>query len=284
MTPVVGVPASRATLPGAWRARVPGLQARPLADTVDPLAALEAGDVAAAWVPARRVPEALLDGGGALAVVVPARAEPRDLLVPAEGRPTLGTLPRDGRVALEGTRRRALLAAHRPDLTPVALPPDPERTVAPFVRSGAADAVIVGAALARAAGIADDASEVLDPRAWLPAPAQGAWVLAVRSDDDDTRDALASLEDGGTRAALEAELTAARALDASDDSTLGVLALPYGPGLRIWGMLPSADGERVVRADISGGDETPAALGRRLAALLRERGAALARPGPGDGP
>ena len=50
-------------------------------------------------------------------------------------------------------------------------------------------------------------------------------------------------------------------------------SVPYEGGLRLWGLVVSADGTRVVRGDVTGVAAQPDALGSRLADLLRQRGA-----------
>ncbi len=224
-------------------------------------------------------------------VAIPPRPEPRDLLVPASGAFVLGTLAAGSRVALAGPRRRALLAAHRPDLEAVDCrelgqdaSSDPD--AASLLAAGAVDAVVLSAGEARATGLAARASQILEPKAWTPGPGQGAGVLVVASDDAQAAGILARLDDPPSRAALEAEEILARRLGFGPRGALGSLALPYGRWLRLWGLLASGgtvrSGEdpverpiRVVRADASGSDQDPAELADRVARLLRQRGADL---------
>jgi hydroxymethylbilane synthase len=230
------------------------------------------------------------EGRGLAVGAVPLRPEPRDVLVALEEGTTLAALPDGARVALAGARRRALLAAHRPELEAVDLPARGAGAVAAFLRGGGADAAVLAAHVARAAGLSHAASEVLQPKAWLPGPGQGASVLLVRAGDEESREALAPLHHAPTEAALEAEAAVGRALGLGADAPLGALALPYGRWLRLWTLLLSRDGRRAVRADRSGSDRRPEELGREVAALLLDRGAgllpetaAVGGAGPGGG-
>lgn len=279
----VGLPPRHPRSPSAWRDALPGLRGvsgpseevlleRLRSGEVDAVAVAVAGPGA---VPAGAPGEAAAGHPGLVVGAVPPRPEPRDLLLPAEGVPTLATLPAGARVALAGARRRALLAAHRPDLEAVDLPDRPEETVGPFLRGGGADAAVLAAHEARVAGLSDAASEILEPKAWLPAPGQGASLLLVRAEDAASLEALEPLHRPATLAALSAEASLAPALELGADAPLGALALPYGRWLRLWAILLSGDGRRAVRADLSGSDRRPRALGREVAALLLERGAGL---------
>jgi hydroxymethylbilane synthase len=49
--------------------------------------------------------------------------------------------------------------------------------------------------------------------------------------------------------------------------------MSYDGGLRLWGLVAALDGRRLVRGDLTGDAARPEELGRRLADLLRARGA-----------
>ena len=63
------------------------------------------------------------------------------------------------------------------------------------------------------------------------------------------------------------------ALGGGCQTPVGALALTYDRGIRLWGLVASVDGKRVVRGDLTGGIEDPENLGLGLADLLRRRGA-----------
>lgn len=104
-------------------------------------------------------------------------------------------LPKGASVGTSAVRRRALLAAFRPDLDAVALRGNvPTRLQR--LRDGAFDALIVAAAgLERLELDTSDLVRVdLDPEVFIPAPAQGALALEVRRGDE-LADALTDLHD-----------------------------------------------------------------------------------------
>lgn len=214
-------------------------------------------------------------------VAVLPRQEPRDVLVTLSGRAMpLHDLPGGARVGVAGLRRRAFLAAHRPDVTPVILGEEggnPLEGGADGVPDGVPplDAVIASALDARLAGLVDEVVEALDPRAWLPEPGQGAFALLARHPIAEAT----ALDHLPTRTALRAELALLEALDIGHRSTLGCLAQPSGRWIRLWAGAASAEGERLVRSDRTGPLDEPEGLGLAVARELEERGFRLVLDG-----
>lgn len=235
----------------------------------DPMGELTRGEARLLLVPAEA--QGPLPTGVCWASV-PTRIEPRDVLVPVGGASaTLRNLAAGSRVGVAGARRRSFLLAHRPDVEPVALVNGGGPGAA--LASGSVDAAILGAVEAKRSELAWRATELLDPKEWIPGPRQGALVLLAREDDEDACNAARKVEDPTARAALLAEGEALVALGVPSRAPLGVLALPHGRWIRLWAMVASADGRRVVRGDLTASLEEPEAAGRALADLLLARGA-----------
>jgi hydroxymethylbilane synthase len=221
-------------------------------------------------------------------VAVLPRLEPRDVLVTLSGRGMpLVELPRGARVGLIGPRRRAFLAAHRPDLEPIELGRETLREVASARGDGAdaasdglrLDALIMSALDARAAGLVDATVEALDAKAWLPEPGQGALALVARHPIAEAT----ALDHLPTRTALRAELALLDALDAPSDVPLGCLAQPSGRWIRLWAAAASRDGRRLVRSDLTGPLDEPEGLGAAVARQLEERGFGMVLAGAASG-
>lgn len=240
----------------------------PPADSEDPTSDVVAGGARLALIPAEaRRP---LPAGLAWAAV-PKRSDPRDVLVPMGGdSATLVSLAPGTRVGVAGARRLSFLRAHRPDVEAVALVNGGGPGAA--LSSGNVDAAIVGAAEARRGLSAWRSTEILDPKAWIPGACQGAMVLVARDEDEDARLAAFSLEHTDSRATLLAEASVMEALGVPCTAPIGVLALPHGPWIRMWAMLASSDGRKVIRGDVTGMKDSPEAAGRALANLLTTRG------------
>ena len=210
---------------------------------------------------------------GLCIAATPGRADPRDVLVGPEGRQTtLATLEKDAVVGTSSLRRVALLQAFRRDVTPRTIRGNVDTRLRKL-DEGQFDAIILAGAGLTRLGLAGRASEWLERTSWLPAPGQGALAIVTRTEDAETGQFVGALSDPDTFAAVSAERTFLEALGGGCQVPIGALGIPYDAKLRLWGLVASPDGRRFVRGDLTGDLADPQALGRRLADLLRERGA-----------
>lgn len=150
-------------------------------------------------------------------------------------------------VGTSSVRRRDQLLLLRPDLDIQALrgnvPTRIER-----LREGRYDAIVLAAAgLDRLElDLSDLVRLDLDPRHFVPAPAQGALALQMREDDPNFA-WLNGLQDDATAGAIESERAILRALEGGCQLPFGAHVLPGG-GLRAF--LQSAQGpQRIVAPD-----------------------------------
>jgi len=233
----------------------------------------------------KEVEQAVLDGRAEVAVhsakdlpsetspelvlaALPERGDPRDALV---GRP-LDEIPTGGRVGTGSVRRRAQLAASRPDLGFGELRGNiPTR----LEKAGEFDAVMLAAAALDRLGLADRIAERVDPSVVLPQVAQGALAAECRADDDGTRALLAGIDDAGVRAAVTAERAYLAELGGGCNLPCGALAESADDGLlRLEALLGSLDGRISLRARVEGHD--PVAVGVEAARrLVDEEGGRL---------
>ncbi len=220
----------------------------------------EAGGDKARWV--TDIEAALRDGGADVAVHsakdVPiempgelelagttARADARDALV---GATSLDELPGGARIGTSSIRRRAQLAALRPDLELVSLRGNVDTRLRKLA-AGEADALVLAMAGLARLDRADDAGAVLDEL--VPAPGQGALVLQTRAGEAQR---VAAITDDRALADLLAERACARELGGSCDTPLGAHVGADGV-LRAWVGLP--DGSEWMTAQ---GDDAAAQL------------------------
>ena len=210
---------------------------------------------------------------GLCIAATPTRVDPRDVLVgPLGGQITLASLKKDAVVGTSSLRRLALLQAFRRDVIPRTIRGNVDTRLRKL-DEGQFDAIILAAAGLTRLGLAGRASEWLERTSWLPAPGQGALAVVTRADDAETRQLVEALNDPESFAAVTAERTFLEALGGGCQVPIGALGIPYDESIRLWGLVASPDGRRVVRGDVSGGLTDPQALGHALADLLRERGA-----------
>jgi hydroxymethylbilane synthase len=197
---------------------------------------------------------------GLAIAAVPERADARDALV---GR-RFEALPPGARIGTGSVRRRAQLAWLRPDLTFAGIRGNMETRLSKA--SGFAAIVVAAAALDRL-GRTSDVTEVLPPGVMVPQVGQGALAVECRAGDDGTRDALAAIEHGASRRAVDAERAWLREVGGGCDLPVGAHATVAADGrITLTAMIGTPDG-RVVLRDTDSGDD-PEEVGRRLARHL----------------
>jgi hydroxymethylbilane synthase len=213
------------------------------------------GDADVAVHSAKDLPPLTPDG--LTLAAIPERGDPRDALVGAR----LDELPTGARVGTGSVRRRAQLAALRPDLTFGELRGNiPTR----LEKAADFDAVVMAAAALDRLERADRIAERLAPETLLPQVAQGALAVECRAGDDATLAALATIDDPAAAAEVAAERAFLAELGGGCSLPCGALARRAGDGtLTVDALLASLDGRIVLRASVSGTE--PEALGRELA-------------------
>ena len=217
------------------------------------------------------------DEPGLVLAAVPLREDPRDALVARDGL-TLGELPVGARIGTGSPRRAAQLLAlglgHEPE--PVRGNVD---TRLAMVTDGRLDAVVLARAGLLRLGREHQVTEVLDPLQVLPAPGQGALAIECRGADHQLVELLQVLEDPDARIAVTAERALLAALEAGCTAPVGALAEVVegdagGLEISLRAIVAATDGTVVLRQSLVGPADDPTGLGRRLAALLLEDGAA----------
>jgi hydroxymethylbilane synthase len=200
---------------------------------------------------------------------VPPRVDPADLLLvrrsalagdPGDWLP----LARGARVGTASARRRVWLRHFRSDLVV-----EPLRGNVPTrlrkLTEGAYDAIVLAAAgverLQAEQRLGSGLDEIvvlrLDPERFVPAPAQGALALQCRRDDATTLDALRSIDDPASHAAVLAERDALARAEGGCDVAFGAYCTPTPTGHRLLLMHERAGVVRSARVEAEG----PSTLG-----------------------
>lgn len=228
-------------------------------------------------------------------VCTPEREDPRDALCARDGM-TLAQLPAGARVGTGSPRRGAQLLRSRPDLEVVGIRGNVEtRLNRALGKDADLHAVVLAASGLRRVGREAVISELLPVEVMLPAPAQGA--LAVEATTAALAQApwfaerLEAVDDAATRAAVTAERSLLRALEAGCSAPVAAYA-ELEPSadtaatqvLRLRALAIRPDGTHVVEGEarvdldlaadaLSGPGSVPVELGQELAADLLSRGA-----------
>lgn len=107
---------------------------------------------------------------------------------------------------------------------------------------------------------------------FLPAPAQGALGLQVRTDNEQTRSVIRKLNHEDTELAVTAEREFLKHFGGGCHIPLGALATIEAGSIHLTGIIAATDGSKTMRQSVSGTD--PGQIGAELARILKKQGAA----------
>lgn len=224
--------------------------------------------------------------GGLVLAAVPARESRFDVLVlPPDvadvDNADVSSLPEHTRIGTGSLRRRAQILHARPDVTLLDVRGNVETRLEKLAERRF-DALILAEAGLRRLSLERHIACVLGPPLMYPAVGQGALGIECRSEDDEIRSLLETINDPPTHAAILAERSLLATLRAGCHAPLGVCTDREGDALTLEAVVLSKDGRQRLHADADGTIKDPEALGRRVAEELRQLGAdgliAAARP------
>ncbi|MBF9043185.1 hydroxymethylbilane synthase [Rhodobacterales bacterium HKCCE4037] len=183
---------------------------------------------------------------------------------------SLAALPEGAIVGTSSLRRRAQLAARRPDLKVVEFRGNVQTRMRKL-GDGVAEATFLAMAGLRRLGMEEVVKCALATTDMLPAVAQGAIGIERRADDSRAAAMLEAIHHGPTGQRLAAERAFLEGLDGSCQTPIAGLAELDGGTLRLRGEILRPDGSEVLTDDRSVPVEDGAALGAEMARDLRQR-------------
>lgn len=228
-------------------------------------AALRAGDIDIAVHSLKDVPTVLPDGFE-LGAVLP-REHAGDVWLSAGAR-GLDALPAGARVGTSGLRRQAQILAYRPDLCVIPFRGNVQTRLRKLAE-GAAEATILAAAGLNRLGRTIAPDTLIPRRVMVPAVAQGAIGLEVRTGDTRTAALLAPLHCSDSATQVTAERAFLRALDGSCRTPIAAHAISMDDTIQLEGFASRADGTGAARLMHTGPAGEPVAVGQALAAAIR---------------
>lgn len=188
------------------------------------------------------------------------REDVRDAFLSVKAR-DIDYLPERGKFGTSSIRRAAQVLRVRPDLTIVPFRGNVGTRLQKLL-DGVADGTMLAMAGLNRLGEGHRATALLDPDIFMPAPAQGAIGLAVRSDDARMAELVAALDHEPTHRAIAAERAMLAVLDGSCRTPVGALTRLDGTTLVLKGQILSLDGKTEFNSTVTGSD--PEALGRQV--------------------
>ena len=205
--------------------------------------------------------------------VICRRDDVRDCLVAAKAGQKLATLRKGARVGTSSLRRHAQLRHARPDLDVRELRGNVDTRLRK-VDSGEYDAILLAKAGLDRLGLGGRIAEVLDAETMMPAVGQGAIGVQARVKDEEMAEAISPLDDFETRQSIVAERSLLGALQGGCQVPLGAWARLEREELVMDAVVCSPDGTRHVRQHGAAPPEQARDLGRHIAELLWNAGAA----------
>ncbi|HEB50390.1 MAG TPA: hydroxymethylbilane synthase [Desulfobulbus sp.] len=235
----------------------------------------------------KEIEDALLDGRVDLAVhsmkdvptelppalhvaIVPEREVPVDAFISTRYG-SIDELPAGAVIGTSSLRRKAQLAALRPDLAIRDLRGNLDTRLRKL-EEGQYDAIILAAAGLNRLGMQARITSLFDPARMLPAIGQGALGIELRRDDSELLAGLQFLHHPATATAVAAERAFLFRLEGGCQVPIGAHATLAGATVSLTGLIARVDGSEILRQEMSAAADQAAELGTRLADDLLGRG------------
>lgn len=217
---------------------------------------------------------AILPDGLAITTILE-REDPRDAFVSVKYA-SLSDVPEGAVIGTSSPRRQAQVLRARPDLQVVQFRGNVETRLRKL-EEGVADATFLACAGLNRLGLSQHITAVMDTSVMLPAVAQGAIGIEIRSNDSKTASIVAPLNDPDTALCVAAERAYLGQLEGSCRTPIAGFAELEGDKLRLRAQILSTDGRNAHTATLATDADTTAAvaLGEKVAGTL------LQSAGPG---
>ncbi len=235
----------------------------------------------------KEIEDALLDGRVDLAVhsmkdvptelpgalhvaVIPEREVPVDAFLSIRYG-ALDEMPSGAAIGTSSLRRKAQLAALRPDLVIRDLRGNLDTRLRKL-EEGQYDAIILAAAGLNRLGLQEKITTLFTPAQMLPAIGQGSLGIELHREDTELLDGLQFLHHPATATAVAAERAFLFRLEGGCQVPIGAHATLADGTVTLTGLIASVDGREILREEMSAPADQAADLGTRLADVLLERG------------
>lgn len=210
-----------------------------------------------------RLPDGLI-----LSAYLP-REDVRDAFIGATA-PRLTELPHGATVGSSSLRRQALIRRLRPDLKVITFRGLVDTRLRKLAE-GQVDATLLAYAGLRRLGKHDVPTELLDPKDFPPAPAQGAICIESRIGDDKINGLLEAINDRATFDPVSCERAFLAALDGSCRTPIAGYARCDGDQLTFSGMILTPDGARFHEIETEGARSDAVSIGNAAGEAIRAK-------------
>ncbi len=193
-----------------------------------------------------------------------------DCLVAAKPIRSIDDLPAEAKVGTSSLRRAVQIKRLRPDIECAAIRGNVTTRIKKL-EQGACDAVILARAGLERLGLGRRISIVFEPTEFMPAAAQGALAVQVRSNDKETVEVVSAIDDEPARVTADAERQVLECLNCGCHAPAGVYAEITGADMKLTAFLADARGGEFVRRKIAGSVQDALMLAEGLAAKILDR-------------
>lgn len=200
---------------------------------------------------------------------IPKREDVRDVLVLKEGYKSLEDLPKGATIGSGSKRRKYQLLKHRSDLNIVPIRGNIETRMRK-IETENLDGVILAASGIIRAGLQENISYYLDIDTVIPAPAQGALGIEIRSNDTIIENILTCLSDEISEIQVSAERGFLDGINGSCHIPIGAYCKVEGENISLTGLFGDEEGKRLITKSIDGKSSEARELGLKLAKLISE--------------
>jgi hydroxymethylbilane synthase len=195
----------------------------------------------------------------------------QDCVVTADPVRSIGQLAKAAKVGTSSLRRAAQIKHLRADLQCVPIRGNVQ-TRLKKLDAGKYDAIVLAKAGLERLGLSERISIDLEPTQFIPAPAQGALAVQIRSNDEATAALVSAIDDERARTATLAERQILVTMQCGCHAPVGAWANIARDEIRICAFISDLDGKHFIRREIAGPIHDADKLAKELAGNLLSAG------------
>jgi len=174
-----------------------------------------------------------------------------------------GKLINSSRIGTSSLRRAVQIKRLRPAVSVVAIRGNVPTRIRQL-EEGKFDAIILARAGMERLALGEKIAISFDPKQFIPAAAQGALAVQTRTEDTETANLIAAINDRKTNIATSAERQVLEMMQCGCHAPAGVFAEIVGDDIVIEAFISDAEGENFIRRRIAG----PVAQAQKLAETI----------------
>lgn len=198
---------------------------------------------------------------------IPKREDPRDALILREEYKNLDDLPKGATIGTGSKRRKYQLLKYRPDLNIVSIRGNIDTRIRKIYDENLDGIVLAASGIIRAC-LDSNITQFLPVDIMIPAPAQGALALEIRSDDINLENIIDCLKDEKTKVQVEAERGFLDGVNGSCHIPIGAYCEVDGENINLVGLYGNEDGTKLITKSIEGKAVNARKLGLELADVI----------------